>query len=77
MGVSSSSPLVQWRNGSDGLLLTSGGGITVSSTAPYEFTFNPLVESYLGDYYCEVNVTIGDPGSQQPASGCFIETVGM
>ena len=67
-----SSPVVQWRNGSDGALLTSGGGITVSSTAPYQLTFNQLVESHLGDYYCEV--TVGDPGSTQ--SGCFIDTVG-
>ena len=66
------SQVVQWRNGSSGELLTSGGGINVSSTAPYQLTFNQLVESYLGDYYCEV--TVGDPGSTQ--SGCFIETVG-
>ena len=72
MGVPSSSPMVQWRNGSDETLLTSGGGITVSSTAPYQLTFNQLVESHLGDYFCEV--TVGDPGSTQ--SGCFIDTVG-
>ena len=65
------SPVVQWRNGSNEALLTSGGGITVSSTAPYQLTFNQLVESHLGDYYCEV--TVG--GASQP-SGCFIETVG-
>ena len=65
------SPVVQWRNGSSRALLTSGGGINVSSSAPYILTFNPLVESHLGDYYCEV--TVG--GASRP-SGCFIETVG-
>ena len=65
------SQVVQWRNGSSGELLTSGGGINVSSTAPYQLTFNQLVESHLGDYYCEVTV-----GAASRPSGCFIETVG-
>ena len=62
------SPTVQWRNGADGMLLTTGGDVTVTDTAPYELTFNQLRESHLGDYYCEVK----DGGDE----GCSIERVG-
>ena len=59
---------IRWTNGSDGTPLSTGGGITVTGSTPYQLTFNQLTESNLGDYYCEVTV--------DGQSGCFIETIG-
>ena len=61
------SPTVQWRNGTSGMLLTTGGDVTMTDTTPYQLTFSQLTQSHLGDYYCEVK----DGGDE----GCFIERV--
>ena len=61
-------PTVQWRNGTNGALLTTGGDLTVTTTAPYQLIFSQLRQSHLGDYYCEVKAG-GD-------EGCSIERVG-
>ena len=58
----SGTPTVQWVGPGSSAPIATGGDFTVSSTAPYTLTINPLRQSHAGQYTCQATVG-GDTGT--------------
>ena len=58
----SGTPTVQWVGPGSSAPIATGGDFTVSSTAPYTLTINPLRQSHAGQYTCRGTVG-GDTGT--------------